>query len=255
MKNKEAYPPSFSKAYDLILGNFATSIAPQIYNIYTIEPIYKQEKTLLDICCGSGNLAYYFLNQGFTVTGIDLSEAMLKIAKKNNSNNNQKVEWIQADASNFSLCKKFGLAVSTFDSLNLLPNLENLEKCFQCVYNHLINNGVFIFDINTKEGIATNNNVSIRETEEFTIIAKGYFDGISDRGFLRFSGFLKLENALFEKFEHCSSNTVFLTKNITQILSKSGFSSIKYYIYGNTQMELIDDPESHTKVVIYAKKI
>lgn len=254
MNNKEAYPSSFSKAYDVILGDFATNVAPQIHKIYSLEPIYEKEKTLLDVCCGPGHLAYYFLNQGFAVTGIDLSEKMLEIAKSKDSSYNHKIEWIKDDASNFSLSRKFGLAVSTFDSLNLVTDLENLGRCFQCVYNHLTTDGIFIFDINTKAGIATNNNVHITETEDFTIIGKGYFDGISDKGYLKFSGFLRLENGLFEKFEHYSSNTVFMTKDITKLLSQLGFYEIKYYIYGKTQMELVDDPESHTKVVVYAKK-
>lgn len=254
MNNREAYPPSFSKAYDRILGNFATDVAPQIHKVFSLEAIYEKDRTLLDVCCGPGHLAYYFLNQGFTVTGIDLSEKMLEIARKKQDNRNHKIEWIKADASNFSLDKKFGLVVSTFDSLNLLPDLENLRKCFHCVYNHLISGGIFVFDINTKAGISTNNNVYIKESEDFTIIGKGYFDGISDKGYLKFSGFLKLENGLFEKFEHYSSNTVFMTKDITKILSQLGFNEIKYYIYGKIQMELVNDPESHTKVVVYAKK-
>lgn len=254
MNNKEVYPPSFSKFYDRMMGDFATDIAPQIYDIYCQEPIYNQEKTLLDICCGAGHLACYFLNKGFQIIGIDLSEKMLELAQNKTQNNYQKAEWIKADASNFSLNKKFGIAVSTFDSLNLLPDLDTLEKCFQCVHNHLVNNGIFIFDINTKLGISASNNVYITESDDFTIIAKGYFDAKSDRGFIRFSGFSKLENGLFEKFEHCSSSTVFTINDITNLLISSGFADVKYYIFGKTKMEIIDNPESYLKVAIYAKK-
>lgn len=253
MNNKEAYPPEFSKFYDLMMGSFALDVSPQIYEIYSQESIFHKEKTLLDICCGSGHLACYFLNKGFQVTGIDMSETMIELANQK-TKNNQDAFWVLGNASNFSLNKKFGVAVSTFDSLNLLPDLENLERCFQCVHSHLVNNGIFIFDINTKAGIATSNNICITESSEFTMITKGYFDERSDRGFIRFSGFLKVENKLFERYEHCSSSTVFMIEDIKKRLISSGFSDIKYYIFGKTQMELIANPESCLKVVIYAKK-
>ncbi len=254
MQNKEVYPPKFSKVYDRYWFGFATNLAPQIYDMYSKEPIFAKEKTLLDICCGPGHLACYFLEKGFSIIGIDLSEKMLEIAEKKAKEYHRNAEWVKADASNFALNNKFGLAVSTFDSLNLLQDLDALNRCFQCVSNHLVDNGVFIFDINTKAGIATNNNVSITENDDFTVIAKGYFDGRNDRGYLKFSGFYKVENNLFEKFEHYASNTVFAIEDIENLLVKANFQDIRYYKLLGTHMEPIDDPESSLKVAIYAKK-
>lgn len=253
MNNKEAYPPSFSEIYDLALGAFASSIAPQIYNIYIVESIHNDSRSLLDICCGSGQLACYFLQKGFTITGIDLSDRILEIAQRK-TEDNPNAEWIQADAVEFSLDRKFGIAVSTFDSLNLLPDIESLNKCFRCVYDHLVEDGIFIFDINTKIGISTSNNIYITETNDFTMIVRGYFDSRINRGFIRFSGFLKSENELFKRFEHCSSSTVFFIDEIEKLLLHVGFRDIRYYIFGNTEMELIKDPEAYMKVAIYAKK-
>lgn len=39
--------------------------------------------TILDLGCGSGRDSAYFVTQGFQVTGVDLSEKLLAIAKKN----------------------------------------------------------------------------------------------------------------------------------------------------------------------------
>lgn len=253
-ENKEVYPPTFSKVYDRFWGDFATNLAPQIYDMYSNESIFAKEKTLLDICCGPGHLACYFLEKGFSIVGIDLSDKMLEIAQNKAKEYNQNAEWVKADASNFDLNKKFGIAVSTFDSLNLLKDIDALNRCFQCVSNHLVDNGVFIFDINTRAGIATNNNVFITESDDFTIIAKGYFDGNTDRGYLKFSGFYKVESGLFEKFEHYASNTGFAIKDIEQLLLNQKLTNIKYFKYNNNIIEKTDDPESAYKVVIYAKK-
>jgi len=61
-----------------------------MYNRYkkTIEFTSKHSsdtKTILDIGCGSGRYATEIATQGYTVTGIDLAEEMLKIARESSS--------------------------------------------------------------------------------------------------------------------------------------------------------------------------
>ncbi len=47
---------------------------------------------ILDIATGTGKQAFAFAKKGYKVTGIDLSEDMLKIARKNNKYKNLKLE-------------------------------------------------------------------------------------------------------------------------------------------------------------------
>ena len=53
---------------------------------------------ILDVGTGTGKQAFAFAKKGYDVTGIDLSEAMLKVAKK--KNNYENVKFTVADASN-----------------------------------------------------------------------------------------------------------------------------------------------------------
>lgn len=70
---------------------------------------------ILDLCTGTGKQAFAFGKRGFDVMGIDLSEDMLRIAKRKNGYKN--VEFIVADASNLPskenyfdiCCISFGL--------------------------------------------------------------------------------------------------------------------------------------------------
>lgn len=47
---------------------------------------------VLDVCTGTGKQAFAFAKKGYDVIGIDLSESMLKVARKNNTYTNLKFE-------------------------------------------------------------------------------------------------------------------------------------------------------------------
>lgn len=58
-----------------------------------------ENAAILDLCCGTGQLANILAERGYEVTGLDGSEEMLVFARKNAPG----VEFIHNDASAFSL--------------------------------------------------------------------------------------------------------------------------------------------------------
>jgi demethylmenaquinone methyltransferase/2-methoxy-6-polyprenyl-1,4-benzoquinol methylase len=58
----------------------------------------REDSKILDVCTGTGRQAFAFAKKGSDVTGIDLSEAMLRVANRNNNYENMKFEY--ADAAN-----------------------------------------------------------------------------------------------------------------------------------------------------------
>lgn len=79
----------------------------------------------LDLCCGTGDLAFALANAGAEVTGADFSAPMLQVAaqrKTRSSQGNQaQVSFLQADA----LCLPF--PANTFDILTIAYGLRNLS--------------------------------------------------------------------------------------------------------------------------------
>ena len=58
-------------------------------------PAQQNNKTLLDVGCGTGHWSVFFSECGFTVTGLDVSQRMIDIAR---SKSNQGISYIVADA-------------------------------------------------------------------------------------------------------------------------------------------------------------
>jgi demethylmenaquinone methyltransferase/2-methoxy-6-polyprenyl-1,4-benzoquinol methylase len=57
----------------------------------------KDKIKILDVCTGTGAQAFAFAKKGYEVVGIDLSEGMLRVAKKKNKYEN--VRFVMADAT------------------------------------------------------------------------------------------------------------------------------------------------------------
>src|SRR5207245_5109502 len=106
---------------------------------------------ILDLCCGTGQLAKVLSSEGFDVKGIDGSPEMLRFARKNAP----ECKFILADARNFDLEKSVDCVVSAYDSLNHILNIGQLKRAFDQTYNALKPGGIFIFDLNTQEGFKT----------------------------------------------------------------------------------------------------
>jgi len=103
-------------------------------------------RSILDVACGTGNVSELFCEAGYDVVGIDIAPEMIEVAKAKRS----RVEYHVQDVAELDLGgRKFDLAVSLFDSLNYITDLEKLAEGIRRVGEHLVDGGVFIFDVNT----------------------------------------------------------------------------------------------------------
>ena len=101
------------------------------------------EKNILDIGCGTGRHLYHFKQDGFSVSGVDVSENMINEAKKYL---HQDEGLICAEASGFRFNKQFSTVISLFHVMSYQTENKELEKVFQNVSEHLTDGGLFVFD-------------------------------------------------------------------------------------------------------------
>jgi SAM-dependent methyltransferase len=107
---------------------------------------------ILDLCCGTGQLARALTEQGFRVTGLDGSKEMLALTRENAPG----VKFILDDARTFKLPAEYHLVVSAFDSINHVLELAEIARVFANVYAVLKNDGLFLFDLNMEAGFEAN---------------------------------------------------------------------------------------------------
>jgi SAM-dependent methyltransferase len=96
-----------------------------------------EAKTLLNLGCGGGKNDYT-LKKHFTVTGADISEAMLANAKRLNP----EIEYVVGDMRTARLGKTFDAAMIA-DSIDYMQTADDLRAAFVTAFEHLKPGSVF----------------------------------------------------------------------------------------------------------------
>ena len=128
-----------------------TSFYIQILNKILKKDINKNLPTMLHLGCGAGGHDYHFKKQ-FQITGVDISEGMLKNARETNP----EVEYTSGDMRMISLSRKFD-AVIIPDSIMYMTTVTDLKKAISNAVRHLKPGGVFLATTHIKEDFQNNN--------------------------------------------------------------------------------------------------
>lgn len=141
------------------------------YYVNAIKENAKIEtNTLLHLGCGAGGHDFIF-KQYFKVTGVDVSEEMLKIARKINP----EVTYLRGDMRNIDLKESFD-AVAIPDSIDYMATLPELQIAITVACKHLKPGGVLLIVAKTREEFQENNFCysGAKDDIEITIFENNY---------------------------------------------------------------------------------
>jgi SAM-dependent methyltransferase len=116
-----------------------------------LEEIFREHskfmpKTILDCGCGTGGHAIPLAKRGYEVTGIDLSEEMINIAKEKASKSGVSVDLIKMDLRELQLNKKFDACICMFAVIDYLTSNKDLLKVLSNIREHLKSDSLLVFD-------------------------------------------------------------------------------------------------------------
>ena len=114
-----------------------------------LERYQLQPRHIADLGCGTGTLSHAFFEQGFKVTGVDLSEEMLAIAESKREGHSPRLRFLCQDLRDLYLPEPCDIAVSFCDSLNYLTEADDLRAVFARTKAALRPGGVFLFDVHS----------------------------------------------------------------------------------------------------------
>ena len=130
MAEEKEYYELTKKAFDFLAPFYNIMTLPLVRVRNQVVDIAKAGKgsTVLDAATGTGQQAFAFAKRGYDVIGVDLTESMLKIARKNNWGGFVKFE--TADAAHLRFEEdSFDVSCISFALHDMPPNVR--EKVLQ----------------------------------------------------------------------------------------------------------------------------
>ena len=94
---------------------------------------YNKDLKIVDIACGTGRHSIELSKRGYSITGIDLSETLLKKARAKAKQSNLSIDFLKLDARNLPFKKQFDVAIMLCEGG--FPLMETDEMNFEILKN------------------------------------------------------------------------------------------------------------------------
>jgi SAM-dependent methyltransferase len=217
------YDP-FAWLYNQHWGNMFTPVSEAVIDRLVL-PRLSTETRILDLCCGTGQLADILSRRGYRVTGIDGSEKMLEYARTNAP----KAEFLLDDARSFSSPDRYDAVVCMFDSLNHVMSIEELGAVFKSVYATLKPGGLFLFDLNTEVGynFKWSGSFGIVEDDHVCVIQNSYES--RDKLAVFDATLFRLEDSEWARSDFTLRQRCYMEPEIRATLEAAGLIDIQVY--------------------------
>jgi SAM-dependent methyltransferase len=144
-RKKQKLSPSvfetYSRYYDLLYKDKDYNAESQYIN-NLLKQFNIRGKRILELGSGTGKHANILTRYGYEIVGVERSVEMVSKAKQD-----KKFKCVIGDITEIALNKKFDAVLSLFHVVSYLTTNESLKALFKNTYDHLIKNGLFIFDV------------------------------------------------------------------------------------------------------------
>ncbi len=206
----------------------------------------KKGDTLFDCCCGMGRHSLELAANGLNVTGMDLSEGYLAIAREEAEKRNIPVNLIHRDVREIDYEESFDTVINMFTSFGYFEDPDEDLDLLKKIYRSLKPGGTLFMEMWGKELLA-------RDFEERT-----WFEREGIKILLEYSvdlNWTELTNRwLFFKddkmTEYEFSHRIFSASEMGRLLWEAGFPVIEFY--GNFEQAPYDNRAEN--LIIAARK-
>ena len=213
---------------------------------------------LLDVGCGTGKLSLLFRQAGFAVTGVDLSEDMLVVAKEAAEVMQADVHFAQGDMRDLSAFSDIDIVTINVDALNYLLTADDVRLVFEQVHNALKPGGLFMFDVHAAYKLETHwqDYLYADASELLTYIwhAESY-EEVDDEQHLFYevqhdlTFFTRLENGAYKRHDEVHIQRTFHEEHYIEWLEVAGFDLVE--MCGDFHGEV---DETSERIIFIARK-
>jgi ubiquinone/menaquinone biosynthesis C-methylase UbiE len=137
----------YTQTYDTVVPDWPGEI--DFYQALASE-VHAQRRGVLEVACGTGRVAIQLAKLGGDVVGLDLSPAMLALAREKSAAV-KNVRWIQADMTSFDLGEAFGLVIIPAHSFQFMLTPADQLSCLESISRHLAPGGSIVIHVDHQD--------------------------------------------------------------------------------------------------------
>lgn len=215
----------FDERYPELFGPLEGDAEQEVEEILGLLPL-RRGSSIEDLGCGRGRHAIPLARRGYRVTGVDLSEKMLSLARERADREGVSVEWIREDMRTFCRPNSFRLCLSLFTSFGYFRDEEN-QRVLNNVARSLRKGGILLLDLrNTGKGLNR-----LKDLDETREVPSGKLR-MSMR-FDRNSGRAKARHVLTRRDGIRISSTfdvrIYSNAELSGMLREAGMKTVEFY--------------------------
>lgn len=186
---------------------------------------------LLDLACGTGKLTNLFAKDGYDMIGTDLSPDMLCEAQNASMEVGVFPLYLCQDMRELDLYGTVDAAFCCLDSLNYLPEENDLAKVFARLKHFIVPDGLFIFDVNTAYRFQSvyGNNTYVYDEDDVYCVWQNFFDEESRTCDFDLTFFVKDKKNTYRRMEENQRERYFSPESIESAFTQNGFSLVAAY--------------------------
>ncbi|WZL74482.1 class I SAM-dependent methyltransferase [Clostridiaceae bacterium 35-E11] len=199
-----------------------------------IEKIFKRYKlvpsNIAELACGTGNITNRLAAKGYNLLGVDISEDMLSMAQEKAADMDIEVIYLNHDMREMMLPTELDVILCICDGINYIVEPKDLTRVFVAVYQHLKENGLFIFDISSHYKLKNilGNHTYAENLQKVSYIWENYFD--EKRNICDFDLTIFVEEGrLYKKYEESHSQRAYKENEIIEKLMQTNFRKIEAF--------------------------
>lgn len=194
---------------------------------YTFIKEHVKYQSILELACGTGELAIRFSKDNKEIYATDISKDILEVARMKASHENVNLLLARIDMVDFKIDRPVDMVLCSCDSINYILNTKSVTQVFKNAYRSLKKGGTFVFDANSMHKME----VTLKEYKEHNEDEDFIFDWKVESlglGKVKHSIYIedKVEKEIVEETHLQQSYSV--DKYLT-LLKKAGFNDVELF--------------------------
>lgn len=219
---------ALADVYDRFTDDFDYDAWTNWYRML-IGRVAPQAREICDCGCGTGSIAVRLAKMGYHITGIDLSEDMLRVASDKARAWGVNIRWARQNMCQLALPRPVDALICACDGVNYLTEEAAVGRFFAAAFRAVKPGGAFAFDISNREKLAEMARQGLygEDRENETYLWMNEMDEEKRLLHMQLAIFVREKDGRFRKFEETHVQRAHGVNELATLLTQAGFTDVE----------------------------